>query len=153
MSADGVEVRASAIEGLGLFARRPFVAGEKIVAYAGVLMQTPPVRPPGEPVCALEIRPGLWLDGSAPDNPGRHANHSCRPNAELTWCEPEGRAWLVASAGCAAGEEITFDYGFSLAESLFHPCRCGQPECVGRIIASPLRPALRRHLRFSRPRG
>jgi SET domain-containing protein len=153
VSAAGTEARASAISGQGLFARRDFAVGELIAAYAGTLLTAPPDVPtPGQPTYLVEIRPGVWLDGSAPDNPARFANHSCAPNAELVHDETAGHPWLVAHRAIAIGDEITFDYGFSLAESLFHPCRCGAPECVGRIIAAPLRPALRRHLRFSRRR-
>ena len=103
-----------------------------------------------------EVAAGLWLDGSVADNPARWANHSCEPNAELIWHGSVEGAWLTSLRPLLAGEEITFDYGFSLAESLFHPCACGTAACIGRIIAAPLRPALRRHLRrhlrFSRPR-
>jgi SET domain-containing protein len=152
MSPAGVEARPSPIQGLGLFATRAFAAGERLVAYTGRPCSAPPAHEPGKPVYALELRPGLWLDGDTPDNLARHANHSCRPNAELV-CPPDSaEAWLIASGPIPKGAEITFDYGFSLADSLLHPCRCGQPDCVGRIIAAPLRPALLRHLRFSRPR-
>ena len=152
MSCDGVEAKPSPIQGLGLFTTRAFATGERLAPYVGQTSPTPPAHGAGEPVYALEIRPGLWLDGSPPGNLARHANHSCRPNTELVYFEATGDAWLIAAEPLPAGVEITFDYGFSLAESLFHPCRCGQPDCAGRIIAAPLRPALRRHLRFSRPR-
>ena len=153
MSASGVEPRPSPIAGLGLFARRPFAPGERLAPYTGSATGAPPdPGRPGAPTYTLEVAPGLWLDGSDAANPARHANHSCAPNAELVYQEAERTAWLLASAPIATGDEITFDYGFTLAESLFHPCRCGQPGCVGRIIASPLRGTLRRHLRFSRPR-
>lgn len=153
MSRPAVESRPSLIHGAGLFALRSFAPGEKIADYVGRPTRTTPRYSPGDPVYALEIGPGLWLDGDSPDNQARHANHSCRPNAELIHETESNETRLVAREQISQGEEITFDYGFSLAESLFHPCRCGQPGCVGRIIASPLRPALRRHLRFSRPRG
>ena len=153
MNTSGTVTQPSAISGLGLFATHPFAAGERIAAYSGPLTDVPPTTRDGStPVYALEVSPGLWLDGSPADNPARHANHSCQPNAELIWHGPTEGAWLTASHPIAKGMEITFDYGFSLAESLFQPCRCGSPECAGRIIAAPLRPALRRHLRFSRPR-
>jgi SET domain-containing protein len=153
MSSPDVASRPSPIAGLGLFAQRNFAPGEKIAPYSGkVTVDRPPAKPPGEKIFALEIAPGRWLDGSAADNPARHANHACHPNAELVWHEKEAAAWLTARQPIAPGEEITFDYGFSLAESLFQPCACGAADCVGRIIATPLRPALRRHLRFSRPR-
>ena len=148
-----VATRPSPIAGLGLFAARAFAPGERIAPYAGQLRtDPPPTLSAGDKVFALEISPGLWLDGASADTPARHANHACHPTAELVWDEPTGTAWLTALRPLKVDEEITFDYGFSLAESLFHPCACGAPDCVGRIIATPLRPALRRHLRFSRPR-
>lgn len=153
MSSPDVASRPSTIAGLGLFALRAFGPGERIAPYLGAVTREPPGGvTSGEKVFALEIAPGRWLDGSAAENPGRHANHACHPNAELVWHEDESAAWLTALQPIAADEEITFDYGFSLAESLFQPCSCGAADCVGRIIATPLRPALRRHLRFSRPR-
>jgi SET domain-containing protein len=152
MSTPGVEPRPSPIAGLGLFATRDFAVGERIVRYAGRQTALPPPPDDAGRVYALEIAPGRWLDGAAAENAARHANHACHPNAELVWHEAETAAWLMALRPVCDGEEITFDYGFSLAESLSHPCACGAPDCVRRIIATPLRPALRRHLRFSRPR-
>lgn len=153
MNAPGTESKPSPISGQGLFATRAFAAGEKLAAYQGTMLTSPPtVSAPGVPTYLVELRPGLWLDGASADNPARHANHSCAPNAEMVHDEASGHPWLVALQPIDAGTEITFDYGFSLAESLFHPCRCGAEACVGRIIAAPLRPALRRHLRFSRRR-
>jgi SET domain-containing protein len=148
-----VESRPSPIAGLGLFAKREFAAGERLSPYSGTTTSEPPSEAStGGKVYALEIAPGRWLDGASEDNPSRHSNHACHPNAELVWHDEESQAWLTALRPILAGEEITFDYGFSLAESLFHPCACGASDCVGRIIATPLRPTLRRHLRFSRPR-
>jgi SET domain-containing protein len=153
MNTSGTVTQPSAISGRGLFATRPFSSGERIAPYAGPLTSIRPTTlDASAPVYGLEVSPGVWLDGSLDDNPSRHANHSCQPNAELVWHGEAEGAWLTAAHPIEPGAEITFDYGFSLAESLFHPCRCGTPECVGRIIARPLRPALRRHLRFSRPR-
>ena len=153
MSDPGVCSRPSPIAGLGLFATRAFAPQERIAAYTGRMVTRPPdeAKASGK-VFALEIAPGTWLDGSTEDNLSRHANHACHPNAELVWDAALATAWLTATHPIAIDEEITFDYGFSLAESLFHPCACGAPDCVGRIIATPLRPAFRRHLRFSRPR-
>ena len=153
MSDPGVCSRPSPIAGLGLFATRTFAPQERIAAYTGRLVTRPPdeAKDAGK-IFAIEIAPGTWLDGANEDNLSRHANHACHPNAELVWDEASSTAWLTAVSAISRDEEITFDYGFSLAESLFHPCACGAPDCVGRIIATPLRPAFRRHLRFSRPR-
>jgi hypothetical protein len=152
MNGFDVETRPSVIAGQGLFARRDFAAGERLAPYRGPTSATPPPRADSGGVYALEVSDGLWLDGSGADNPARWANHSCEPSAALIWHGAAEGAWLTSLRPLRAGEEITFDYGFSLAESLFHLCACRTPGCVGRIIAEPLRPALRRHLRFSRPR-
>ena len=146
MNAAGVETRPSAIDGLGLFALRSFLAGERLAPYSGPTKLHPPAQTDG-PVFTLELRPGLWIDGSGSDNPARSANHSCHPNAALIWDERDATAWLTAQEDIPAGSEVTFDYGFSLADAIAHPCRCGSPDCAGRIVAAPLRPALRRHLR------
>lgn len=152
MSAD-FAIRPSAIQGQGLFALRNFNSGERLLPYVGSISTIRPAQASvSSPIYVLEIRPGLWLDGSGLDNISRHANHSCAPNADLVFMDETTDAWLVARENIAAGAEITFDYGFNLAESLFQPCRCGQPDCIGYIIAAPRRASLRRHLRFSRPR-
>ena len=151
MSPYGVESKTSPIEGLGLFATTPFSVGQKIAPYLG--STTKHIDSPAKaksPTYWLEIQPGQWLDGSSAGNPARHANHSCAPNAELVYNETTGEAWLIATQPIAISDEITFDYGFSIADGLFQPCHCKQPSCPGHIVATPLRPALRRHLRFSR---
>lgn len=148
----GLESKPSPIAGQGLFATRSFNPGQKLLPYFGKVISSPPPSTPGQPTFILEIKPGLWIDGQIDENLARFANHSCAPNADLVFDESENQAWLIARQPIPAGDEITFDYGFSLAESLFHACHCGQTKCVGKIVASPLRPALLRHLRFSRPR-
>jgi SET domain-containing protein len=59
-------------------------------------------------------------------------NHSCAPNC----CAEVMRdgIWIVAHSDIPAGIELTFDYGFSLAEGRLHPCRCGAPRCAGFIV-------------------
>ena len=147
MTGPGTETRTSAIHGEGLFTTRTFAAGERVAPYSGPTSTSVP--PPSDArAFALEIRPGLWLDGSSERNPARAANHSCEPNADLVWDPDSGSAWLIARLDLPAGTEVTFDYGFSLAEALTQPCRCGSPACAGRIVAAPLRPSLRRHLRL-----
>jgi SET domain-containing protein len=72
------------------------------------------------------------LDGNLPENPARLLNHSCAPN-----CEAEcsgGRIWITARRDIAAGEEITFNYGYALEEYREHPCSCGEPDCAGYIV-------------------
>ena len=149
----GLESRLSPIAGQGLFTTQPWPKGSQLTPYLGKLLHMPPAADtPGQPTYLLEISPSVWLDGDTPQNLARFANHACAPNTELIHNAITGLTWLVAQRDLAPNEEITFDYGLSLADSLFHPCRCGSPICVGRILATPLRQRLRRHLRFSRRR-
>jgi SET domain-containing protein len=153
MSSWDVASRPSAISGHGLFATRAFSPGEIIAPYLGKVLTARPIKSSeSSATYILEIKPGLWIDGSDIQNPARSANHSCEPNAELLLIESANFANLCASSHILPGDEITFDYGFSLSESLFYPCTCGKMSCPGKIIAEPLRPALRRHLRFLRRR-
>ena len=154
MNGHGVESKKSLIEGLGLFATKSFLVGQKIAPYTGPATNKIESfdSPANSKTYWLEIKPGLWLDGSSVQNTARHANHSCAPNAELVYLDSTQEAWLIASRDIAPCDEITFDYGFSIAEGLFHPCRCKQATCAGYIVATPLRPSLLRHLRFSRSR-
>lgn len=141
----------SRIHGIGLFARASHRKGESLCAYAGPLIRQPSAPGPDGLVFAIEVEPGLWIDGSEPANPARHANHSCDPTAEMV--RGEDGLLLVALRDLAPGDEITFDYGFGLADALAHPCRCAAAGCVGRIVAAPLRPLLRRQFRARRPTG
>jgi len=142
---NGVVAGPSRIHGTGLFTGRPFARGERIATYAGPIVHQPPAPDAEGLVHAMELSPGRWIDGSGPGNLARHANHSCQPSAEAVAAGDVVE--LRARRDLAAGEEITFDYGFGLADALAHPCRCGSPGCTGRIVAEPLRAALRRHLR------
>ena len=150
----GIRVSGSPIHGFGLFAARDIAARESLCEYRGELItkaesrRRAESRAPGAPVYTVSLNDEYDLDGDLPDNPAKYANHGCRANAALV--ERDALLFLVASRDIGAGEEIVFDYGFGLAESLAHPCRCGAPGCVGRILAEPLRPLLKKHLR--RPR-
>jgi len=50
----------------------------------------------------------------------------------------------VSNRNIAAGEELTFDYGFDLVDYREHPCKCGSPDCVGFIVAEELLPLLKK---------
>ena len=153
MSSWDVVTRPSSISGQGLFATRAFSPDEIIAPYMGEILTSRPIKSSESTATyILEIKPGLWIDGTDSQNPTRTANHSCEPNAELLMNENETFANLRAMSQILPGDEITFDYGFSLSESLFNPCSCGKMSCPGKIVAEPLRPALRRHLRFLRRR-
>jgi hypothetical protein len=73
------------------------------------------------------------LDGNVPWNPARFINHSCAPNCEAE--KDEDHIWVIATRDIQAGEEITFNYGYDLADYKDYPCLCGAPNCVGYMVA------------------
>ncbi len=126
-----IEVRPSGIEGLGIFAARPFRSGERIRRVDVVREITPvaPIRPElGERVDHCSYPDGkVLLIG----HPSRHVNHSCDPNA---WEEYEGgSSFLVARRDVGAGDEITIDYNVNITGGSSWPCRCGAARCRGAV--------------------
>ena len=90
----------SSIHGTGLFAARRFKANEYIGTYAG-------------PIARRNGRYVLWVtdeDGSETGVRGlnllRYLNHASKPNAYFAGVD------LFAAKRIAAGNEITFDYGW-----------------------------------------
>jgi uncharacterized protein len=131
-SHDDVEVRRSPIEGLGLFALRPFVAGQRIRQINIVREVTPdsPLREDlGERTDHCDYPDGKVVLLGFPD---RHVNHSCDPNAYVSY-EHE-RCYLVARREIAAGDEITCDYNLNLTAGTAWPCHCGAPRCRGETV-------------------
>ncbi len=141
----------SRIHGTGLFARSSHRKGDRLCRFSGPLADAPPAADAAGRTHGLELEPGRWIDGSTDANLARHANHSCDPTAEAV--RDGDRVSLLALRDLEPGDEITFDYGFGLADALQNPCRCGAPGCGGWIVAAPLRPLLRRHLLRRRPTG
>lgn len=84
----------------------------------------------------LHLDGGLVIDGHRMGGDGRFVNHSCQPNCEMQKWSVNGqfRMALFALRDIEAGEELTYDYNFSL----FNPaegqeCKCGSDNCRGVI--------------------
>ncbi|HSP14876.1 MAG TPA: SET domain-containing protein-lysine N-methyltransferase [Thermoanaerobaculia bacterium] len=126
-----IEVRSSSIEGLGIFAARPFRAGGRITRMNVVREVTPetPIRPDlGERIDHCSYPDGKVVLIAFPE---RHVNHSCDPNAYERF---EGHtSFLVALRGVAKGEEITIDYNVNITNGTAWPCRCGAARCRGEV--------------------
>lgn len=127
-----IDVRASRIEGLGLFALRAFRSGDRI-ARVNVVREVTPEAP-------IRADRGERADHCAyPDGrvvliafPERHINHSCDPNAYEYF---EGDvSYFVARRYIAMSEEITLDYNINITEGTAWPCRCGAKRCGGEVV-------------------
>lgn len=150
----------SGIHGRGVYARVAIPTGTRIIEYTGERITKAEARRREEQrlararaggdgcVTIFDLNRRYDLDARGSTSAAPLINHSCSPN-----CRAEnirGHIWIVARWPIAAGEELTFDYGFPLHEWRLHPCRCGAPGCPGYIVNAPQRWRLRRLLRSSR---
>jgi uncharacterized protein len=159
---DWIKIAGSAIDGRGVYARKNIPDGSRILEYTGELITKAEARRREQERLARQQLGGDSsvyiftlnkrhdLDGRTRRNIARLINHSCAPNCRVQ--KIRGRIWIVARRDIEAGEELTFDYGFSFTEWPKHPCRCGSDRCPGFIVAKEQRWRLRRIPRRERIR-
>jgi hypothetical protein len=132
---DMLEVRQTTDRGRGVFASAPIARGQLLVACQGWLARSDELQ---DYWFAMQVGPDSWLctDGAGLDD---CINHSCTPNAGFVTGEPV----LHALRDIAIGEEITWDYSTSIAETGWTlDCRCGSSSCRGTVRSwSELTPA------------
>ena len=126
---------ASSIDGTGAFAGREIPKGTRVIEYLGALIDKAESlrRCVANNEYIFCLNDTTDLDGNVEWNPARFINHSCAPNCDAE--QENDRIWIVAARDIRAGEEVTFNYGFDLADYKDYPCRCGAPNCVGFIVA------------------
>ncbi len=139
-----IEFRPSAIHGMGGYARKPIPSGTEIIEYLGerISKEESLRRCEQNNPFIFGLDEAHDLDGDVEWNPARFLNHSCEPNCEAL--EDEGRIWISTLREIAPGEEITFNYGYSLEEYADNPCACGAPHCVGFMVAEEFHETVRR---------
>jgi SET domain-containing protein len=157
-----IETRNSPIHGRGVYALAPIPRGMRVVEYTGKRitkaesMKREAARlaraARGQDSCVyiFNLNQRHDLDGRSSKNIARLINHSCEPN-----CRSEtirGRIWIIAKRDIAAGDELSFDYGFPFPEWRQHPCRCGAKSCLGFIVRKDQRWRVRRLLRKKKTR-
>jgi SET domain-containing protein len=143
----------SPIAGRGAFAMKPLAAGECLVEYIGqrISKEESARRCEDGNAFIFSLNDQWDLDGDVPDNPARFFNHSCDPNCEAV--DDDGRIWIQTLRDIPAGEELTFNYGYDLADYRDHPCACGSPDCVGYIVAAEHFETVRRQESDAAPAG
>lgn len=84
----------------------------------------------------MQLDGGVVIDGHRMGSDCRFVNHSCQPNCEMQKWSVNGllRMCLFALIDIPPGEELTYDYNFSL----FNPdesqvCKCKSKNCRGVI--------------------
>ena len=126
-----VEVRASAIDGQGVFAAEPIAPRRKIGEIRGESISVAEARIRAtrhERVMIVEVSAARAIDFRRSSDPMRYTNHSCRPNSRLDI--RQGRVEFYALRPIAPGEEITVNYGPTHHDGKL-ACRCGAPGCAG----------------------
>jgi hypothetical protein len=125
----------SAIQGLGVFAVRPFAAGETVLVIddSRVVDEAHPLRAErDEHPCHCDTLAGGRVVLMAP--PERHINSSCDPSTFVRWIA--GRRHVVARRDLRERDEITYDYIIDCHGGDVWPCRCGAARCRGTIVSS-----------------
>lgn len=116
--------------GRGVFARRRIPADTVVGEILGDHLD----EHPEDSSYVMEL-PSFKLLEPAP--PLRFMNHSCDPNCELFYWEPEpgevqeDRLWLQTIRTIEPGEELLIDYAWPADAAI--PCRCGATTCRGWI--------------------
>jgi uncharacterized protein len=144
---DNLRIIPSPIHGQGGFAMKFLPEGARVIEYTGecVTKAESLRRCQAQNWFIFGLDEEFDLDGNVEWNPARFLNHSCAPNSEAS-CE-EGRVWIVALRDIQPDEEITFNYGYDLADYEEHPCNCGAPECAGYIVAEEFFARVRSRIR------
>ena len=128
-----VIVKPSVIDGQGAFAAEPIPSRRKIGEIRGesISVETARIRATRhERIMMVELSDKKAIDFSQSTDPMRYTNHSCAPNARLHI--QQGRVEFYALRAIATGEEITVNYGETHHDGKL-TCRCGAPQCVGKI--------------------
>lgn len=147
----------SPIHRWGLFANSFIPKGTRIIEYKGQritkkeserrgLKQVEIAESVDEgSVYIFELNQRYDLDGNTPENIAKYINHSCDPNCEAVLYR--GKIWIESLQDIKEGEELFFDYGYDMASSLDHPCRCESKNCAGYIVNKDQRQKLKRLLK------
>jgi len=140
---DPIEVRHSAIHGLGVFARCHLPADEPIGVYEGRRYTEDEAAQrdwDAGITYVFGLSDGGLIDGAEGGNATRHLNHACRPNCAAYETEGEdGRLQVVIHTlrDIEPGEELLLDYALDTAgaDPAAFPCRCGSENCRGTMAA------------------
>ncbi|GHB99034.1 hypothetical protein GCM10010080_09590 [Thermomonas carbonis] len=143
--------RKSAIHGNGMFAVAAIKKGERLIEYKG-RRRTHEDVDAGDTGDAdsghtflFTLNEVFVIDANFEGNSARWINHSCAPNCEAVLEEHEddpekSQVFIDAKRAIKPGEELTYDYGITLAErhtprlKKIWACRCGAKDCTGTML-------------------
>jgi len=131
---DGLIIRSSSIHAAGCYTTRAVKKGERVCEYDG------PRFTKDEADERYADRSITYLfscgdKGEVIDGFGiaMFINHSCDPNCESE--DVEGRIFVKAVRGIAAGEELTYEYNLYDSDDAEGDCYCGAKKCRGTMFS------------------
>jgi SET domain-containing protein len=129
-----VRIGRSHIDGQGLFAAQDIAEGTRIIAYIGekITRRESVRRLEAGNAYIFHLNYRYALDGETLTNTARYINHSCDPNCEVE--KTNDILWIVALRDIKEGEELSYDYGYTLEHYKDNPCNCGAKNCCGYIL-------------------
>ena len=151
-----LEVRDSALHGLGVFASQRIGKGTRIIEYLGERVSHAEADRRYESKDAADNHTFLFIvdadtviDAGVNGNEARFVNHACAPNCESV--VESGRVFIDAIRSIEPGEELTYDYQIQRddddppdVDEIF-ACRCGFAGCRGTMLWSePVAPPVQR---------
>ena len=152
-----IATRKSSIHGNGMFAIAPISKGARLIEYKG-LRRTHDDVDAGDSgdiesghTFLFTLNEDWVIDANLRGNAARWINHSCAPNCEAVMEEDEAdakqsRVFIEAIRAIKPGEELTYDYGITLAErhsprlKKIWACRCGAKTCTGTMLKAKRKP-------------
>ena len=126
-----VDVRASHLGGLAVFANAPIAKDEPVAVKVGHVVGFDEVQRLTAEIgdFSLQIAEGLFLSprhADEYDDMVVHINHSCDANVGF-----RGNVTYVAVRDIEAGEELCHDYAMARVEPYRLDCLCGTDVCRG----------------------
>jgi len=154
-TSDLIEVRRSAVHGLGVFAAKQIPKGARIIEYVGERVSHDEADRRYEEKDANDSHTFLFIvdsktviDAGVDGNDARFFNHSCDPNCEST--VEKRRVYIEALRDIEPGTELTYDYQIHREDDdpenidEVFACRCGFPNCRGTMLWPTERKAKRK---------
>ena len=156
-----IEVGASPLHGLGVFAARRIPRGTRVIEYLGERVSHEEAdrryhhKDAGDSHTLLFIVDShTVIDAGVDGNEARFMNHSCEPNCESLL--ENQRVYIDSIRTIEPGEELTYDYQIQREaddppdiDAIF-ACRCGFGRCRGSMLWPPPRAPRRQGQRSRR---
>lgn len=129
-----LKIKYSKIHGNGGFAKKDIKKGTKIIEYVGNILTKKEAEkvPDKEGIFLFELNNKYDIDGNVSWNQAKWINHSCDSNCNAK--TTKNQIWIIAKRDIKKGEELSYDYGFSIDSYKNYPCKCGAKNCIGYIV-------------------